>query len=447
VDVDVAAIVEQVIAARDEERLDEAWRRAGELVEAHSASPVAARTLAFLLQQGAFDRERGLELATALFEAHADDTETVAELGSALEAVDDVRYLNAAPPEHPVFTGIARRLQQAAATVTDTAELDTVLRGLATAASVLGRSWDQVAEDAYVRLVALRPERWQDRYNLGLYYKTRGRFAEGQQANEEAAARGGADDDGVRWNLGICATGAGDGVRALQIWKQLGNTIEMGRFGLPEGRYASVKIRLAERPLAERGGATVADDPGAEETIWIERLSPCHGIVRSALYQDEIGVDYGDVILFDGAPITYHTYGDKEVPVFPHLATLVRADYRIYRFAGTQRRKEQVADLSRTLPADGLVYVHTEQFVQLCHSCWERFDSEQHDHRQVEHHVVTGKICVPSSVEPAAIRAALDDGVAGAEGVELYVPELSRELGEHARAEVEERRMRMIASA
>ncbi|MGI1715343.1 hypothetical protein, partial [Escherichia coli] len=39
---------------------------------------------------------------------------------------------------------------------------------------------------------------------------------------------------------------------------------------------------------------------------------PCHGIIRSVLY-GKLGVDYGDVILTDGAPITHHTYGEQQI--------------------------------------------------------------------------------------------------------------------------------------
>jgi hypothetical protein len=56
------------------------------------------------------------------------------------------------------------------------------------------------------------------------------------------------------------------------------------------------------------------DDPGREETVWGERLSPCHGVVRSPLLQNE--------------------YGDERVAVFPHLTTLVRPGYRIWRVRG-----------------------------------------------------------------------------------------------------------------
>ncbi len=62
----------------------------------------------------------------------------------------------------------------------------------------------------------------------------------------------------------------------------------MGRFDLPDGGYPQCKVRLAERPLAERNAAD--DDPGLEETIWIQRLSPCHGIIRSVLYQTSVSI-------------------------------------------------------------------------------------------------------------------------------------------------------------
>ncbi|HMR05258.1 MAG TPA: hypothetical protein PKA88_05760 [Polyangiaceae bacterium] len=193
----------------------------------------------------------------------------------------------------------------------------------------------------------------------------------------------------------------------------MGNKIEMGRFGLPDGSYDQLKVRLAERPLAERDPESEPDDPGLEETVWVERLSPCHGIVRSALYQ-ELGVDFGDVVLFDGAPITHHEYGEQSVAVFPHLATLVRPGYCIWRFGGTQGQPEQIGDLSRHLPDDAVLYVHTEQFQVLCRSCWEAGRVNSDRHQEVEHRVVTGKLCAPPGVNAAALREHLDKLVADA---------------------------------
>jgi hypothetical protein len=289
----------------------------------------------------------------------------------------------------------------------------------------------------------LSPDSWVAHYDFGLFFKTRGRFEEGRRLNQRASDLGGSENNAVRWNLGICATGARDAQTALRVWKSLGNEIELGRFGLPEGSYGDVKVRLAERPLAERDPSREPDAPGEEETVWVERLSPCHGIIRSALYA-ELGVDFGDVVLFDGAPITYHEYEGERVPVFPHLATLVQSGYRIVHFGGTQAHAHQIAELSSQLPADAVLYVHTEQFRVLCASCWENLRDEHTRHRETEHTVVTGKLCAPADIPAAELLKLVDAAVASATGVQLLLPDLVRECGDLARADVEARRLAMI---
>ena len=161
---------------------------------------------------------------------------------------------------------------------------------------------------------------------------------------------------------------------------KIGQKIELGRFDLPEGGYPSCKVRLAERPLSQRDADN--DNPGLEETIWIERLSPCHGIIRSVLFYD-LGVNYGDVILFDGAPITYHKYGDKQIAVFPHLATIQKNNYQFFDFAGTQSAQGELGELSSDLGKDAVVYSHTENYTNLCSTCWRDEDID-HAHKETE---------------------------------------------------------------
>jgi hypothetical protein len=146
---------------------------------------------------------------------------------------------------------------------------------------MLARQYDAVAESSHRKLTEIEPQNSAHHYNLGLFFKTRGRFGEGVVSNQTAASLVDEAVESYEWNLGICATGAGNAALALDIWKRMGLAIEIGRFGLPEASYAQCKVKLAERPLAER--TAELDDPGAEETIWIERLSPCHGVIRSVL--------------------------------------------------------------------------------------------------------------------------------------------------------------------
>ncbi|MDX1563673.1 MAG: prenyltransferase, partial [Gammaproteobacteria bacterium] len=268
------------------------------------------------------------------------------------------------------------------------------------------------------------------------------RFAEGVDANLAAARLAAEPGESYEWNLGICATGAGQGALALEVWQRLGQKIDMGRFGLPEGGYPQCKVRLAERPLAER--AADCDDPGLEETIWIQRLSPCHGIVRSVLYQD-LGVDFGDVVLFDGAPITYHRYGDADIPVFPHLATLVRRGYQRYDFAGTQDEPGELGDASADLPEDSIVYSHSENFRLVCASCWRDPELDHASHDNVEWQVVTGRIAAPAHIAAADLLEALDEAIA-ARRCQLYAPALCEAAGLEERASVERRRFDLLAN-
>lgn len=441
---DLQSIVARVEAHAEAEAFDDAWDAAAPLLE-RIADEETARALLGLVDDGRFDRARRAEAARRVFETHADDSMMIAALGSVMDRVHDIDFLNSPPASDPIFTEVAERLVRLASTELDAPSRFRVLRGLCNTGRLLGRTWDDVVDRAHRDLVALRPDDWTVHYNQGLFFKTRGRFAEGVDANQRARAAGGDGEQPVMWNLGICATGARDGETALAVWKQLDQVIEMGRDGLPEGSYPMTKVRLAQRPVAER---TVdgSEDPGEEETIWVERRSPCHGIVRSALFSDAIGLDYGDIVLFDGAPITYHKYGDQQIPVFPHLVTLKRSGYRIYRFAGTQADSGDIAELSRALPDDAVTYVHTEQYQTLCLACWSDTKLDHTTHEASEPHlVVLGKLCAPPDLALEALLDALDVAAAKA-GVEVYVPDARRDAGDDARADVDARRYAMIES-
>jgi hypothetical protein len=297
-----------------------------------------------------------------------------------------------------------------------------------------------MCETSCRKLTGINPRKSAYRYNLGLFFKTRGRFEDGMKSNQLAASLADEPIDSYEWNLGICATGARNGAVALEVWKRMGQKIEMGRFGLPEGSYPPCKVKLAQHPLAERHADL--DHPGLEETIWIERLSPCHGIIRSVLFQD-LGIDYGDVILIDGAPITYHTYGGTKIPVFPHLATLTRRNYQFFDFAGTQ---DQSGQLSIGLADDITVYPHSENFRVLCANCWRDPDLDHERHERVEKHVVTGRIAAPGDIDPVQLLDRLDKAMVARSRCHLYAPGLCMAAGFEARASVEKRRFDLLTA-
>jgi hypothetical protein len=312
-----ARIIEDATAGRH----DEARAGVESLMPAMRRQEFVALSVLRIVEGGHLSREKALEVMGEVYRAHPRSEPVVGLLGSAIERARDIGLLNDAPPEDPLFLNVVNALTELVEHARGREAEAPLLLGLSTAARMMARQKDELVETSCRRLIELDPENSAHHYNFGLFLKTRGRFPEGVDANRAAEALVSTRPESYEWNLGICATGAGEGPLALEVWKRLGQEVEIGRFGLPEGSYPHCKVRVAQRPLAER--AAGSDDPGLEETIWIERLSPCHGIIRSVLCQD-LGIDYGDVILFDGAPITYHTYGERKTPVHPHLATLLK---------------------------------------------------------------------------------------------------------------------------
>ena len=439
----IEAIENAALDAARANDFDRAREELKPLMRAQRHQPEAARALIRVAGSYRLPVEAALEILAEVEAAHSADTELLSFVAAASEAAREIDFLNAAPPEHAMFLRVADTLSNRLEAVRDTDAEQDLLAGLATIARIVGRQRDAIAEHAYLRLIELEPERSSHHYNYGLFLKTRGRFAEGVATNQQAIQLAKEPAESYQWNLGICATGAGDGKTALKVWKGIGNKIEMGQFDLPDGGYPQCKVRLAQRPLAERDAAT--DDPGFEETIWIQRLSPCHGIVRSVLVQD-LGVDYGDVVLTDGAPITYHRYGDDEVPVFPHLATIRRQGYRFYDFAGTQRNEGQLEDLSRGLSADAIIYSHTENYSEICSTCWNDPDVDHEQHDAETRSIVTGRIAAPPSIDAKQLLAELDAALAEDDDCRLYAPSLAIVAGETERASVEQRRFDMLSS-
>lgn len=434
-----AELVQRVEKDAKEGRAEEAWEGVQSMLPAARRQEFVAAGIAYLMGAGGFSQERSLEILEQVYEAQRQSETVLAVVGAALDSARNVDFLNAPPPESPLFAAVVTALHGLSERNKGSATEVELLEGLATAARMMARQHDDLVEMACRRLIELQPDNAGYHYNFGLFLKTRGRFREGMELNQAAVRLASEPHEAYAWNLGICATGVGEAAVALEVWKRLQNKLEIGRFGLPDGRYPECKVRLARRPLAERAYDT--DNPGSEESVWIERLSPCHGIIRSILYGD-LGVDYGDVVLFDGAPITYQTHGEQRIPVFPHLTTLRHNRYQRYDFAGTQEQAGQIHDLD--MPGDTAVYSHTENFVRLCRSCWENPDIDHEHVGPTDKHVVVGRIAAPPDLDPRELLSQLDAAVAERASCRIYVPDLCEAAGFPERAQVERRRFNLI---
>ena len=120
----------------------------------------------------------------------------------------------------------------------------------------------------------------------------------------------------------------------------------------------------------------------------------------------------------------HRDWGDRSVPVFPHLATLRRGEWRVFGFAARQAEEGQVERLTSELPGSATLYAHTEQVRILCNSCWERRDQHAR-HASKAHPVVTGKLCIRNDQDPLAVVAALEHN----REVEVYSPGFFEHLG------------------
>lgn len=411
-----------------------------ELLDVISASVhnlTAAEYLSHALTLPGWPGERRVELAAPLTQRWSSEPRVMAPLANFFEVFVDLRLLNDAPPSDES----SQRLLQFAARefekATGEARHDAAYV-LFSVARLSGRAADGLCERAIKAVIEHTPDAPNAWYDYGLFLKTRGRFAEGLAANQRAALLRKETDESTTWNLGICATGAGEGQVALDVWtKNLGAKLRIGDDGLPTGRWDEVKVRLAERPLAER---TAKDDsPGAEETVWLERLSPCHGRVLNATSQD-LGVDFDDVVLFDGASITSQEIQGRLVYVFPHLATLRKSDYRIFRFAAYLPAGVSPNEVNKQLPGGTIFYSHTHSVVMLCRQCALDGKTGQCGHREKrDERAIRGKLCIAPGVSLPAVDQALAKVFSG--DAWLLSPPLAEGLGDHRRARAEQKKV------
>ncbi|MGB5265889.1 MAG: tetratricopeptide repeat protein, partial [Polyangiales bacterium] len=230
-----------------------------------------------------------------------------------------------------------------------------------------GPGKDAEAQDAFTRAIELDPERGEWWYDAGLLDKWRGRFDEGYAANEQARMRLG-DQRPVLWNLAICATALGKAEEAVDIWEQLGVPARIDRSrGMPfVANLPPMLLRVLSRTPATDATSQLPDRAVGFELVWIAPLSPCHGVVQSPTFRDA-PIDYGDLVLWDGAPVAAHqTSAGEPVPVFPLLEILRPGDERRWPFVALEREPGAVRSLEEPLPEGVRVFIQEERVEHHC---------------------------------------------------------------------------------
>jgi hypothetical protein len=317
---------------------------------------------------------------------------------------------------------------------------------LGNALRLSGPNRDSEAQEAFTRAIEIDPERGEWWYDAGLLDKWRGRFEDGYAANEQARMRMGAERP-VLWNLAICATALGKAEEAVEIWDELGvpARLDVAR-GMPfVAGLPPMLLRVLSRTPATDGTSELPEKAVGFELVWVAPLSPCHGVVQSPTFRDA-PIDYGDLVLWDGAPVAAHETSDGHtIPVFPLLEILRRGDERRWPFVALEREPGSVRSLEADLPEGARVFIQQERLEHHCAAC-EAGEPHEHGHDAAPPvappapasdlaagMLVRGKLIVPQAQDLSELRSAWE-AATGSRPLSVSLPALYEELGDSKQA-------------
>lgn len=393
-----------------------AWALATSVLDKVGEDRGAAEAFAELLSLDPTyaDAMRPAERVVAAF---GGDAELMIALSAALLRVAEQR-----PPDEPPFEKGPAHLAAGAAQrcfegLSAAQRLEPALGGylqinMADALRMMGPEHDADALQAYQLALTIDDTNGWWWFQLGLLHKWRGSFREALDANRKARVRLG-DLRPVLWNLAIAATALGEGQIALEAWEKLGVRGSLSKGGLPF---------VADMPAMQMRVATMGEDTGRNdplpskavtfEVLWVQPLSPCHGVVQSPTVR-KASVDYGDVVLWDGAPVHMNEVEGRKVPVFPLLWILRPGDEKRLRFVGMEKDAGSIDSLAEELGEGAELVV------------FDRRSPDGDGNR-----IFYGKLLVSAERDLSTLRSALEAALGKRPGLILSIPKLYELLGD-----------------
>lgn len=306
--------------------------------------------------------------------------------------------------------------------------------GLGNALRLCGPEHGALAKGALEHALAFDPNRGPWWMNLGLLHKTAGEWEPALQAFQQACLLLGNHKPAL-WNVVIAATALGKGTIAADALKALGISATVNDSGMPfvDG-VPACQLRVATRGTGRGIGQHVPDQAVSFEVVWASPLSPIHGVVQTPTSR-EASVDYGDLVLWDAAPVGFdrETTPERPTPRFPILAVLKRGRERRYPFVGLQKRAGEIEKLQKELPDETILFVHRERVESVCAHCAlaDTQDGSRHEgSHDAPSELVYGKLVLPESVDLHAFRHRLDAIIAAHADVKLVVPGLLEAVGD-----------------
>jgi hypothetical protein len=142
-------------------------------------------------------------------------------------------------------------------------------------------------------------------------------------------------------------------------------------------------VRLNPEPQQPGESPVLVDgEAHATEVVWIDRLSPAHGVVLN-VPTPASGHRFRDVVLHDGVPTGERRSGDRLVPVFDELALLERSPLPTLEVEVRGADDAGLEELVDAFEARGLGATEWARTVRvLCRACSEGapVDAAGHDH-------------------------------------------------------------------
>jgi hypothetical protein len=189
--------------------------------------------------------------------------------------------------------------------------------------------------------------------------------------------------------------------------------VTMGDDGLRRAGFDPVKVRLLEKTA----------DGYRPEHVWVERLSPCHGVVLNPTMYDH-GIEFSDVVLFDMAPIGEATFQGRPVPRFPLLQKLRAGAARSFKVTLTEWTAGRVEELTKSLPDGVGVYLFDEKVRWICAECIRTGEPHREEHEAknaTESRIRAGKLVCQPSVNAEEGRAIFEATVQRIGGIGVEV--------------------------
>lgn len=300
----------------------------------------------------------------------------------------------------------------------------------------LGPRHDARAIETLESAVKLSPQDGTLFFDLGLCHKWAGRFRAAMLAFARAEERLGPKRP-VLFNRATVATASGDVNEAADAWRRLGFRVSLEKDQLPlvRGEGDALLDDVLVRVPTRGTGRTNDDVPDASivfEILGVTPLSPCHGVVRTPTARDAI-VDFGDVVLFDPAPVASVESDGTTRPVLPLLHVLRRGDEHRFPFLALEQDEGGVSRIAAALPEGCVWYLHDTRVDRVCPRCaaGETFLPHTHEAPTIRR-AVRGKLVCPPTVPLANVRSAIE-GSKGAD-VLLAMPALFEAMGDTAQA-------------